>query len=157
MDDLRWEVASLDPKYRAPASVQEFDLSRFQLAKAKEEFTRRNYLKAQEVLEKMIAEFPHSRRIAEANFLLAEAYFLSGQQEKCLDIIYSMMEMFPNEEVTGFIMLRMGMILMSRKKYFEAEEVYYAIRSQYPWHAELNKQVDLMLSEVSDQLRRNGG
>lgn len=152
--DLKWELTAHDPNYRAPASDEGINTSRLALAKAKEQFRERNWPRSIELLRSLIEQYPSSPYLVEAHFLLAESFYLSGLQEQCLDVIYSMMEMFPQSELTGYIMLRMGQIFNSRKRTIEAEEVYSAVTEQFPRSPALLEQAKVLSEQLHQETDR---
>ena len=67
-----------------------------------------------------------------------------GQQQEGLDVIDQMMAQFPQHELTGFIMLRMGQILQIRNRVEEASEVYRLVGHNFPSNHELVSQAGVL-------------
>lgn len=131
---------------RSPASAASFEIQSDRLmASAKHNFASQNYHDAILNLKELIQKYPTSKDVIEAHFLLAESFYVSGQTESCLDLVDQMMQRYPESELTGFIMLRMGQILEKKKRKSEATEVYQAIIRGFPMSAELRVQAEKML------------
>lgn len=148
---LAWEEKQWLHSARSPASVSVVSNevhSRTALMQAKKDFQNQQFTDSALKLKKLIDEYPLSRDIIETHFLLAESYYLSGQFEQSLDVIDQMMALFPDSELTGFIMLRMGQILERKNRRDEAIEVYQVVEEQFPKSRELQSQVDSRLNLV---------
>lgn len=122
-----YALRTLSQSLRNPASQEPIDLSSVILARGKEHFVKQEFSKAARNFQDAIDKYPGSGNTIEAHFLLAESYFLNGQHDESLEVIYQMMEQFPEHEMTGYIMLRMGLIFQQRKRLAEAAEVYKII------------------------------
>lgn len=145
---LTWVEKQWWTSLRGPASVGPIKVEGAALlAKAKEEFREKDYQAAVDSLKSHIARYPTSRDVIEAHFLLAEALYLSGQPEASLDLIDQMMSRYPESELTGFIMLRMGQILEKRNRREEAREVYRTVLDQFPRSADLRRQAQALVKE----------
>lgn len=131
---------------RSPASVPSLEIQSDRLmATAKKHFAGQNYHETILALKEVIQKYPASKDIIEAHFLMAESLYVSGQTESCLDMVDQMMQRYPESELTGFIMLRMGQILEKKKRKSEADEVYQAIIRGFPASADLRAQAEKML------------
>lgn len=126
-------------------SLKSIDLSSVILARAKSEFQAKNYRQAIVELTELIQTYPASPSLIEAYFFLAESYYLSDRPEDCLAQVDKMMQLFPDSELTGFIMIRMGQILNSRNRREEAIEVFKTIRQEFSYNKDLVKQTDKLL------------
>jgi TolA-binding protein len=129
--EQRYALGKLTASIRNPASVEPVDLSNQLMAKGKEQFSKQEFAKATVSFKQAIERFPASANTLEGQFLLAESYFLSSQLDPCLDVIHLMMVQYPDQEMTGYIMLRMGLIFQSRKQNAEAMEVYKTVISNF--------------------------
>lgn len=151
--DYRTEVAGLIPSFeslqknnpeqsalRGLASVSQqpvdaltdsLDLSNGILNQAKADFKKGNYKSSILELNKLISKYPTSPAIVEGYFFLAESYYLNGQSQECMDIVDRMMVHYPEHELTGYIMLRMGQVLAARNRTEDAQEVFAVIESKF--------------------------
>lgn len=118
-------------------SLEPIELSGGLLAQAKSEFKKGNYKSTISDINKLISKYPTSPLVVEAHFFLAESYYLNGQSQECMDVVDRMMSHYPEHELTGYIMLRMGQVLASRNRGEEAQEVFSVIEAKF------SKQKDL--------------
>ena len=143
---LAWSEKLWWQGLRAPASAPPV-LARASvlLDAAKVLFRERKYADAGVKLRHLIQDFPTSKDIVEAHFLLAESLFLSGQSEASLDLIDQMMLRYPESEMTGFIMLRMGQILEKRNRPGDAREIYEIVLRQFSSSREIHSQAESLV------------
>jgi len=112
------------------------------LSEAKKDFRSDNYTAAAAKFRQVIERYPVSKDIIETHFLLAESLFLSGQIDASMDLVDEMMTRYPDSELTGFIMLRMGQVLEKKNRLDEALEVYQAVFRQFPKSPALLAQIE---------------
>lgn len=148
---LAWEQSQWRESLRSPASVSPLKselASRTIFSQAREDFRQKNFAESAKKLRQVIEKYPVSNDIIEAHFLLAESLYLSGQQEASMDLIDEMMTRYPDSELTGFIMMRMGQILEKKNRTSEAQEVYQTIAQQFPRSKALQAQLESRLKIV---------
>lgn len=163
--DFRQEVAEILPeqipqnkdyknfKLRSLASVtrkplEGVDFSSSILERAKDSFRRADYRESISHLKKLQINYPASPHNVEASFFLAESYFLTGQYQDCLDSVDLMMLQYPENELTGFIMLRMGQIFQVKSRFDEAKEVYSSVKRVFADRKDLVNQAEQLLKSV---------
>lgn len=144
-DEQSFRSRSIASVASGRVSLKSIDLSSVILARAKTEFQAKNYRNSIRELTDMIAAYPASPVITEAYFFLAESYYLNDQPQECLEQIDRMMQLFPDSELTGFIMVRMGQILNARNRREEAIEVFRTIRKEFSYNKDLVKQTESLL------------
>jgi TolA-binding protein len=155
--DFQQEVASHLPalesivakpenyQLRNLASVTQKPLGAFEMAgtlseKARAEFRNKDYQKAARSFELITQKYPTSPQVIQAYFFWAESLFMNNQAQPCLDVIDVMMTQFPDADLTGFIMLRMGQILQGKSRLEEAKEVYRTVGVKFAGNHELKSQ-----------------
>ena len=69
----------------------------------------------------------------EAHFLLAEGQYQLGQLDAASATIDRMVELFPESEVTGFALVRLGQIFEQRDRYDEAVQLYRTVLKSFPY------------------------
>lgn len=117
-------IASLPSDNRPVFEVASFE------AKVEEAvmlFDQRSFLKVVEKLEPLVKAGAPSESLPRAMFILGESYFRLGYQDKCIEVVKKMIEQFPENSQTGYLMLRQGMILKERHREDEARETYRII------------------------------
>jgi TolA-binding protein len=117
------------------------------LERAKEEFRLRNYEESNLRLEALLNSYPDSLHGPEARFLLVEGYFQSKDFEACIEIVEQMIRLYPESELTGFALLRLGKIYEGRDRIEDAAEIYRSVAFNFT-QAELKRQAEVSLKAV---------
>ncbi len=138
---------------RSLASVTQKPLEAFEMSgalseKARAEFRRGDFKSSAHSFSMLTQKFPTSPLVIQAYFFWAESLFMNQQQQECLDVIDQMMTQFPEHELTGFIMLRMGQILQARSRTEEAAEVYKVVSKNFAANAELKTQAQKLFKSI---------
>ncbi len=147
-NSVEYRLKQMASSLRLPASDESVDLSAVLMEKGKSELKQDRYEKAARVFQEVIQKYPVSTQVVEAHFLLGESFFQSGKYDECLDVVYDMMNHFPQNEMTGYLMLRNAQILASRKRAAEAAELYRVVIRQFPSSEALRKQAEKLLRGV---------
>lgn len=125
-----------------------FDISGVLSEKARAEFRSGDFKNAAKSFASLTEKFPTSPVVIQAYFFWAESLYMSQQQQECLDVIEKMMTQFPEHELTGFIMLRMGQILQARSRTEEASEVFKLVSQNFASNHELKLQAEKLTKSV---------
>jgi TolA-binding protein len=133
--------------FRVPASEDKIDFSAAWIERGKLKFREKNYSEASVIFGKVLAQYPASSLATEAHFLLVESWFLQGQYQQSITKIEEMLELYPESELTGFAMLRMGQIFQDRHRDDDAAEIYRTILRSFS-NKDLQKQAQLLLTSV---------
>ncbi|MNK07755.1 tol-pal system protein YbgF [compost metagenome] len=123
----QYEVKNLASAVRSPASLQTLDLSSALFERGKKLFSNQDYDKAIREFNRLLEEYPLSRHSVESRFFVAESYFLKKDFKSSLAQIDEMVSQYPDNDLTGFILLRMGQISEANNQVEEASEVYQAV------------------------------
>lgn len=126
-----YEMKNLAAVVRAPASDEAVDLSGVLFAKGKRYFNGQEYDKAIREFSQILQKYPLSAHGVEARFLIAESYYLKKDFRSTLSEIDEMVTQFPQHELTGFILLRMGQISESNNQTEEASEIYKTVAKNF--------------------------
>jgi TolA-binding protein len=121
-----YNVRSFASVVRSPAAVN-LDLSGVVFERAKKSFSEKKYPEAMKEFRRLIEDYPLSPHKIEAHFLLGEAAFLSGDPKACMDVADTMVTQFPEHELTGFILIRLGQINEISNRAEEAAEIYRTV------------------------------
>lgn len=165
MRDIQYEIASVSPvltqqlglnqraEVRKLASVAAkgnppLDYSSALMDVAKKYFNEKNYEQAVRAFSQVISQYPASAHVIEAQFFLAESLFLTSKFSESLDVIERMMGQFPDSELTGFIMLRMGQIFEERGRKEDAILVYKTVQNAFSYNKSLLSQAETLESKV---------
>ncbi len=99
--------------------------------KAKSEFRDKNFEDTTALLEDLIERHPESRHVIEAHFLLAESQYQMGENEKAVETIETMISLFPESELTGFSLLRLGKIFEKQDRLEDAADIYRSVLENF--------------------------
>ncbi len=127
----KYELKNLASSVRSPASDEAIDLSPVIFEKGKKFFNSQSYDKAIQSFSDLVEKYPLSNHSVEARFFIAESYFLKKDYKSCLQEIDTMVSQYPDNDLTGFILLRMGQISEINNQTEEASEVYQAVRKNF--------------------------
>ncbi len=116
---------------RKPASESELDMSGAMFERAKTYFTDKEFDKAISEFRKLTEQYPFSQHNVESRFFMAECYFVKKDYKSSLSLIDEMVSLYPDNELTGFILLRMGQISEINNQYEEASEVYRTVQKNF--------------------------
>lgn len=128
--------------------IETMDLSSVIMERAKSEFRNKDYNLAIRSFREVIEKYPGSIKTTEAYFFIAESLFLTQKYPDCLDVVDKMMSQFPENELTGFIMLRMGQIMQMKNRPEEAAEVYRTVSNRFAQNHELKTQAERLEKTV---------
>lgn len=142
-----YELKNLAAAVRAPASDDAIDLSGVLFAKGKRYFNGQEFDKAIREFSQLLEKYPLSAHGVEARFLIAESYYLKKDFRSSLSEIDQMVTQFPQHELTGFILLRMGQISESNNQTEEASEIYKTVAKNFK-NEELRKQARKLAQSV---------
>ena len=96
-------------------------------------FRKGEYAKANRMFKKVITDYGFSVQVIEAYFLTAEGQYLLGNMEEATETINTMVELFPESELTGFALVRLGQIFENRERYDEAVQIYRTVLKTFPY------------------------
>lgn len=96
-------------------------------------FRQGEYAKANRLFKKLIDSYGFATQVVESHFLMAEGEYLLGNYEGVIDIIGRMVELFPESELTGFGLIRLGQVFEHRERYDEAVQIYRTVLRTFPY------------------------
>jgi|GEM_PF-871786 len=141
-----YRLMELAQTLRAPASQTQLNLSGQMMEQGHQEFKKGNYKASAAIFKDVIQKFPASSQVIEAYFLMGESEFQAGRYEECLDTVHVMLSQFPENEMTGFLLMRNAEILQKYKRGEEAVEVYRMIANEFVNHPGLRAQARRLAS-----------
>ncbi len=98
-------------------------------------FRKGEYDRSNRIMEKMIDRYSHATQVVEAHFLLAEGQYQIGQLDAASATVDRMVELFPESELTGFALVRLGQIFEKRERYDEAIQLYRTVLKSFPFRS----------------------
>ncbi len=126
-----YELQNLASVVRLPANDVGLELSSVIYEKGKKHFNKSSYDAAIREFYKLLDKYPLSSHAVEARFFIAESYFLKGDFRNSLASIDQMVTHFPQHDLTGFILLRMGQISEYNNQTDEASEIYQTVMKNF--------------------------
>ena len=115
---------------REPAAIR-LDLSGPIFERGKKFFSEQKYREASIEFRRLRETFPLSPFFVESVFLSGEAAFLSGLKEECLAMADLLVEQYPEHELTGFLLLRIGQLSEESGRVDEAESIYQTVSKSF--------------------------
>lgn len=116
--------------------------------KAKAEFREKHFEDTVALLQNLIEQHPESTHIIDAYFLLAESQYQTGQEERAVETIETMISLFPESELTGFSLLRLGKIFEKQERLEDAADIYRSVLKNFP-QPEIVSQASAALKSVA--------
>lgn len=116
--------------------------------KAKKSFREKLFEESNAMLVELITKYPDSVYVVEAHFLLSEGHFQLGELEASVETIEKMISLFPDSELTGFALLRLGRVFEKQDRLEDAADVYRAVLSNFKQN-EITKQAQVSLRAVA--------
>ncbi len=116
--------------------------------KAKAQFREKNFEDANVLFNEVIERFPESIHVIEAHFLLVEGYYQLREDEKAVDTVETMISLFPESELTGFALMRLGKIFEKQDRLEDAAEIYRAVLANFN-QPEIRTQAETALKAVA--------
>jgi TolA-binding protein len=119
-----------------------------QMEKAKASFREGLFEDAAESFNEIIETYPESMHVPEAEFLLAESQFQLKDFEASIVTIERMIELFPESELTGYALLRLGKIFEKQDRLEDAADVYRSVLNNFK-DSKLTEQAKEQLKAVA--------
>ncbi len=116
--------------YRWPASIT-VDLSTSLYEKGRRLFQEKKWDEALAIFNQLLSEYPYSKWVTEAQYYLCEVEFQVRDFKATADCVTQMVEMFPESELTGFQLMRLGQVHEINGQVGEASEIYQIVQSQF--------------------------
>lgn len=146
---LHWPEAR-KKDYRWPASVT-LDLSSSQYEKGRHLFKNGKMDAAYQVFDLLISEYPHSKWITESYYYRCEILFQNRDYKNFTACASEMVELFPENSLTGFQILRLAQSHEIHGQTAEALELYRLVRNQFSSEAVLNEQALSSVDRLKDE------
>lgn len=124
------------------------DFSDTMFEKGKVAYRETEYEQAAVRFQELIAKYPLSRHTIDAYFLLVESRFQAGEIDECIETIDTMVTLFPEHDLTGFALLRMGQIFSGRDRIEDAEQIYRLTLREFD-NSEVREQASRLLKDIS--------
>lgn len=124
-------LASVVQKPKTDKITEGLSMAPFE--RARHEFMQKNYTESAQLLQKYIREYPFSAKLPESYFLLMESYYQDKNFSDCTKTIDAMIRHFPENEMTGFALIRMAKIMEEQGRIRDAAEIYRTVLKSFPY------------------------
>jgi TolA-binding protein len=145
--EKKFQVRNLASVVTTPLEPLRIDGSASLLGKARQKFAARDFEPAIESLRRIVSQYPYSDQAIEAHFLLAESLYQVKRFSETLKVVDEMLTLFPENDLTGFILLRMGQVYVYQNRANEAIDVYQTVIKNFN-NADLKKQAEKLLRQA---------
>lgn len=115
----------------SPDEIQGIMTAKKAMQLAKDKFQLHDYSGSYKILKWIMEYHSESLQFVEASFLAVESLYMLKRDEECLDLVEMMLSMYPEDQLTGFAMLRMGRIMERNDKAEDAEVIYKLVLKNY--------------------------
>ena len=147
-EDERFQLRQLASVVGDKGAALEIERASGIFEKAKIAFREKRFEESNRLFQSLIKNHPASVHVGEAYFLLAEGHYQMKEYDSAVTGIERMIELFPENELTGFALLRLGHIFELQERLEDAGEIYRAVLSNFKQPA-LVKQASSSLKAVA--------
>lgn len=98
----------------------------------KELFRQKKYDEATMSFLILLKKHPYSAYVPEAMFLLVESNFIMRRYDQCIEYANKMLDIYPESELTGYALLRLGKVFEFQERYEDAIEIYKTVIKSFP-------------------------
>ncbi len=101
------------------------------LKEGKDLVVKREYKEGVDLLKRLIDKFPDSLHVVEAHYLIIEAYAQQDKNLNVLEWVDKMVELFPENRLTGYALLKAGSLYELDGRSEDAIRIYKTIVAVY--------------------------
>lgn len=98
---------------------------------ASRQFDKKHYNKANEIFVSLIRNHPYSDDVPKAMFLLVEGSYRVGEYDQAIKYANQMLDLFPENELTGYAMVRLGQIYEIKNRHADAADLYRTVMKSF--------------------------
>jgi TolA-binding protein len=95
-------------------------------------FRDNKFTDAVRALTLLVNKHTYSVHIPEAMFLLVESHYLLNEFDDSVYFANKMIDLFPENELTGYAMVRLGKIYVNKERYEEAIDIFQTVLKSFP-------------------------
>lgn len=126
----------------------QFERASSSMEKAKAAFRQKEFESAAKQFATIIESHPDSIYLPEAYFLKAECQYQLKDFEGAIAAIDQMVDLYPDNELTGYSLLRLGSVFEAQERLEDAGDVYRAVLANFK-QTEITKQAAASLKSVA--------
>ncbi|HBO42562.1 MAG TPA: hypothetical protein DD670_01230 [Planctomycetaceae bacterium] len=144
-------VAAIDSSLRADPGWRQADSAMLVLADALRR--KGDHAQARTVIRRLVATFPKSALLDQANYWLAELAYNDGDMAAAIGVYEEMLRNWPKSSFVPDALFGLGWARLSRQEYAEAQKTFDRLISDFPEHS-LIPQARFGRGTASQQLNR---
>ncbi len=118
---------------RQPSNPLAFTRAKNIFEEGKRLFRDKKYEEAATSFTLLVKKHPYSAYIPEAMFLSIESNFILRRYDQCIEHANRMLDLYPDSELTGYALLRLGKIYEQQERHEEAIEIYKTVVKSFPF------------------------
>ena len=107
-------------------------------------FEKKNFKKAISQFEQLNTLYSYTKNHPQSLLLLAESYYQLGDLKSTVETYSNLIEIYPEQEVAGYALLRLGQIHKERGQTREALGLLAILKEEFAHKEELKKQAVLL-------------
>ena len=111
-------------------------------------FDQRKYKQVIRKAKNILSLNPMSPNLISIYFMLAESYYQNNEIEACLSIAQQMTQLFPDQEKTGYVLLRVGLLLKEKNRIEEARNMFSLVSHAFPDEKILKVQSEKLMASL---------
>ncbi len=146
-DPANYPLRQLASVVADPGDVIAIERASGLFEKAKTAFREKDFEGANQLLKNLLIKYPESVHVPSAYFLLAEGHYQLKEYTDSVSSIEKLIESYPENELTGFALLRLGHIFEVQERLEDASDVYKSVLSNFK-QPELVRQAQTSLKAV---------
>lgn len=111
-------------------------------------FEKKQYKQVVRKAKNILALNPVSSSMTLVYFMLAESYYQTHDLELCFSTAQQMVQLFPDDEKTGYVLLRVGMFLKERNRGDEARNLFALVAHAFATQEDLKSKAERLLASA---------
>lgn len=115
--------------------------------RGREFFRKNDFQRAALIFQRIMSLYPDSTYSLESRFLLVESLYQIDKWDEAVKVTDEMVSLFPEHELTGFALLRVGSVMQRRNRIEDAAEIFMTVRNSFA-NQVLKDQANSLLKEI---------
>lgn len=111
-------------------------------------FEKRRYKEVIQKAKNILSLNPVSTNLVSVYFMLSESYYQNNQFEACMETAQIMTRQFPENDKTGYVLLRVGLFLKEKNRIEEAQNMFSLVAHAFAQEKELKEQAEKLLANL---------
>lgn len=130
-----------------PLEIQRIEKASSLFEKGKKQFRDGKFKISNRIFQTLVEKYPESVHVIESYFFLIEGKYQTKELEECVTFVEMIMSKYPENDLTGWSLLRLGKVYEIQERFEDAVEVYKTVIGTYS-DSQLKKQADVQLKLI---------